>query len=148
VHLQQFKTSFGIEWLPPCHHLINNRAQCKNVRCGSDWPATQLLRRHIGNSPRRKIQGRAGSHYRTFNFSNAKIDDLYLLLALAEVLQHDVVRLQITMKDATIMGRRQCSTYLLRHFGDSFEVHAFSRHHRAKGYTFDILHDDEGPAIW
>jgi hypothetical protein len=119
--------------------LVKDHAQRVNVGARVDGLALHLLRRHVcGRS--NHAAGRGQSLLVVDELRDAEVEDL----RLAAIRDEDVVRLDVAMYDAEVMGdadrRKQLLQQVHRHVHAETPVLVEPRAHRA---AFDPLHDDE-----
>ncbi len=124
----------GIESLPASHHLVEDRAQGKQVRTQVDGFAPNLFGRAVGHEPAQA-------------FSRFRCDKAHVGDAIAQdlhhpvPLHHDLGRLQRTMGHALRGSLLQTGANLPRNVEQIPDGEAFlARQHGSHAVALDVLH--------
>src|SRR5262245_48503808 len=74
---------------------------------------------------------------------NAEVDQLDLLIAAAQLFEHDVFRLEVSVKNALLVRRMERASGLPREMRDVSQAHRPPAHYVAQGPPLDELHHEE-----
>ncbi len=149
---------FALEGALPGDHLVEHRAEGKDIAARVHRLAFGLFRRHVGQATHHDAFFRTGlleghgtrgfggsvSHpARLRELRQSEVEHLHAALRV----HHDVGGLQIAMHDSSGMRGRQPIGHLHRHAQGFGEPHALARNQLVERLPIDQLHHDEGLSI-
>jgi hypothetical protein len=135
---------------PPCRHLVENQAERKLIGMEAGRQATRLFRTHVRNRARHKARLRLGLPFRSARRSalrnrreaggprQSEVEHLRAPGAR----DHDVLGLEIAMRDACVVGGRQPVGDLRGEIEQPFERNRPAGDLVAKRLSLDELRDD------
>src|SRR5262249_42271349 len=123
-----------IEGPSPGQHLVSHDTKSEYI-ARLARPSLVLLRSHVESAARNRRARRHVGHLGILNLGYSKIDDLYLIFSLTQVLEHDVFRLQVAVDNALVVGGCESLTSLPNDIADELEVHAVVPDHRPQVLT-------------
>src|SRR4030095_15407781 len=142
--MHRFSWRFTSEWRMPRYHFVKDYAETPNIGTLISLRAVRLLRRHIANGSHYRPQVSLNQQqrfvcryrYRHFLFGklcNPKIEHFHVTVRP----EHDVLRLDVTVDNASFVGCRERTGHLDRDVNSFTQLHSPAHQTLAQCLAFD-----------